>query len=159
MNGARILLRHAFHRAALVASRHSRRSERAARLLVAAGRRFEGGHARDRGNVLPQRRQRGIEAHAAGSDRRRDRDAAEPLAVALARKGEWPDDRKLAPGESLFVEYELELPKEVSGRVLLEVKRFATAATVIEIETVEKPARLPSRRRARTKTAPAIRRL
>lgn len=76
------------------------------------------------------------------------------MPLALSRKGEWPDDRKLAPGESLFVEYELELPQEVSGRVVLEVKRFAAAATIIEIETPENPADTPAKQSGEDPNSP-----
>src|SRR5262249_29175564 len=54
--------------------------------------------------------------------------------VALSRKGEWTSDKTIAPGESLFVEYELELPPEASGRVVLELNRIAAARGGIEME-------------------------
>lgn len=54
--------------------------------------------------------------------------------VALSRKGEWKDDRTIAPGESLFVAYELELPPEAGGRVVLELTRLAAPPSVLEIE-------------------------
>ncbi len=55
-------------------------------------------------------------------------------AVALDRQGEWPADRNLAPGESLYVKYALDLPDEISGRVVLQLARLAAAPAVLDIE-------------------------
>lgn len=54
--------------------------------------------------------------------------------VALSRTGEWSSDRTIAPGDSLFVVYELELPQGVSGRAVLELQHVSAAPVVIDIE-------------------------
>lgn len=57
--------------------------------------------------------------------------------VPLARTGEWKHAASLAPQEILFVKYELELPPEVSGRVVLQALRISAAPTVIDVSPVD----------------------
>lgn len=59
-------------------------------------------------------------------------------AIVLTRVGDWAEARQLAPGESLYVEYALDLPEEVSGRVVLQLARLAAAPAVLDI-TVPEP--------------------
>lgn len=53
--------------------------------------------------------------------------------VALRRVGPWPESRTLAAGEVLHVEYSLDLPDEISGRVVLQLARLAAAPGVLDI--------------------------
>ncbi|MDZ4773498.1 MAG: phospholipase A [Planctomycetota bacterium] len=57
--------------------------------------------------------------------------------AALSRKGDWTRASSLAAGETVFVEYELNLPGELSGRVVLQLVRMAGAPTVIDIAAVD----------------------
>ncbi len=54
-------------------------------------------------------------------------------AVVMARTGEW-SERTIAPGESLYVEYALDLPDEVTGRVVLQLVNHPAAPAVIDVE-------------------------
>lgn len=53
--------------------------------------------------------------------------------VVLTRTGEC-NEHTIAPGESLFVEYALDLPDEITGRVVLQLARLPAAPAVIDIE-------------------------
>ncbi len=54
--------------------------------------------------------------------------------VALSRQGLWNGETPVASGQSLYVEYELELPPEVAGRVVLQLTRVAAAPAVLDVE-------------------------
>lgn len=54
-------------------------------------------------------------------------------AIVLTRAVDPPADRILAPGESAYVEYRLDLPDEIAGRVVLQLARLAAAPAVLDI--------------------------
>lgn len=58
-------------------------------------------------------------------------------AIALTRRVDWDKARPLAPGESVFVEYALDLPDEISGRVVLQLARLAAAPAVLDVTAPE----------------------
>jgi len=57
--------------------------------------------------------------------------------ISLVRMGEWAEGKPVAPGESLFVEYSLDLPPEIAGRVVIQLARLAAAPAVLDIERSE----------------------
>jgi len=55
-------------------------------------------------------------------------------AAELVRTAAAIVDKRLAPGEIHFVEYTLDLPDEISGRVVVQLVRLGAAPAVIDIE-------------------------
>lgn len=53
--------------------------------------------------------------------------------IALTRAQDWPEDRTLAPGEIVFVEYSIQLPGGASGRLVLQLERIGAAPTVVDV--------------------------
>lgn len=55
-------------------------------------------------------------------------------AAELARGDAAVVDKRLAPGEVHFVEYTLDLPDEIAGRIVLQFVRLGAAPAVIDVE-------------------------
>lgn len=59
---------------------------------------------------------------------------ASAQSVELVRGKEGGGQHTLAPGETLFVEYALQLPKNMNGRAVLQLERLSAPPVVIEID-------------------------
>ncbi len=59
--------------------------------------------------------------------------------VPLRRVSDWPEPKQLAAGESVFVEYSLDLPDEITeGRIVVQLVNLTAAPAVIDVEPVAK---------------------